>query len=393
VNRSAVRNIALLLTATLLGIGVYINVRDTTRSSLIVVANWFDPHGEDTGGIREVQITGFVFDSGQPVSKASVVVGATDSQDRHYVVNSETTENGRFEVRIKLAPTPRDSQITSIRIDASTKTALFTYARHGSLAEDLIKQQVRRAPQELSLVLIWLIVILFACVLIGGRLPLAAGGPALTRYYSIMAGTSLVGALVLYVLASYMFGIETGLGPDPWRLGCVTIFKGRYVEKVEKEWLLSLTSPPLGQITAERPKEAAHDAANPKKEPQNSSDDLVVGLGAPLWVLFIAVIGTFLMTLSLIWDEIVDSLPVEEPGRTKVLDKRCQSYVQQAAFILFSPFTAIFIYQSLVATKSASSHLVVGIIALGTGPTITALLAIGVKRAGQLLVNGGKPNS
>jgi hypothetical protein len=390
------RNLAFLLMATLLVVlAVYLNIRDTTLSSLEVVVNWFDPRGEGTAGSREVRITGFVVGSGQTVPNASVVVGATDSEQRHYVASSETDAKGKFEVSIKLAPTPTDCQITSIRIDAATKVGFLAYARHGSLTEDFVRQQVRRTPQELSVVLVWLIVLLFACVLVGGHVPVAPGRSARIRYYLIMAGTTAVGSLVLYMVASYMFGIETGLGPDPWRLGCVTIFKGRYVEKVEKEWLLSLTSPPPTPPTRpapEPPKGTVKGPPNIKEGSQPPSDDLVVGLGAPLWVLFIAVIGTFLMTLSLIWDEIIEPLPTDNAELTKALNKRCHSYVQQAAFILFSPFTAIFIYQSLVATKSASSHLIVGVIALGTGPTLTALLAIGVKRAAQLLTDSGKPH-
>lgn len=118
------------------------------------------------------------------------------------------------------------------------------------------------------------------------------------------------------------------------------------------------------------------------------------GFGAPLWVILVSVLGAGVVTVGLIVGEITKvkentapekTLPVQPPMATaqgpnagednaKTIREHMQTLVQHQFFILFSPVTAIFVYQALVAGAAASSSLMVGLAALGAGPSLSAVL-------------------
>jgi hypothetical protein len=94
------------------------------------------------------------------------------------------------------------------------------------------------------------------------------------------------------------------------------------------------------------------------------------GFGAPLWVLLLAVLGSGLYTIKLIVDFVEKQHARDEAASARTL----KDTVQHQLFTLVAPLTAIFVYQGLVATKTASSVLPVALAALASGVTLNALL-------------------
>ncbi len=242
--------------------------------------------------------------------------------------------------------------------------------------------------------------------------------------------------IMIYFVSTGLNTVTTlGRSKDILQLGFASIYRGTYVKDVPPEWLFSFTSPPsrgadvppqslpasaaparapeespAGQISG--PQAAATSAASPgavapqATSPASQPLDLVAvdhGFGAPLWVILVSVLGAGVVTVSLIVDEITkmpDSIaagaalqppnaqPANAPAANgepadgaaasavdpKLLRGHVQTLVQHQFFILFAPVTAIFVYQALVAGSAASSSLMVGLAALGAGPSLSALL-------------------
>lgn len=147
-------------------------------------------------------------------------------------------------------------------------------------------------------------------------------------------------------------------------LGFASIFHGTYVEGVQKEWLLSLTSP------QELPDQST-----------NGGTNIFTGFGVPLWVLLLSVIGASLFTVLLIVTEIKDRPNLDklkkEPQNAPELNKfreRIEKIVRHQFYMLFSPLGAIFIYQLLIAAEAAAQPVTVAIAALGSGASLNIIL-------------------
>jgi hypothetical protein len=248
--------------------------------------------------------------------------------------------------------------------------------------------------------------------------------------------TTLMGAFI--ALAQIKLG-TTMTDAEVINLGVAYVFKGTYIKDQSQERLISFTAPmgfkptpkvdtiktlatsPQDNSSEEKAKTPKVDAiktlatsppGNSTKEkaktpkvdtiktlatspPGNNSEEkaetlkvdetkantdaagTIQGFGAPLWVLFLAVVGSALFTVALIVKEI------HEPPDFTNLDRddgrnlrvRIENIIQHQFYILFAPLGGFFLYQMLVLAGSASQHVFVGIAALGAGAMLNLLLA------------------
>jgi hypothetical protein len=154
-------------------------------------------------------------------------------------------------------------------------------------------------------------------------------------------------------------------------LGFISIFQGTYVQDGPQEWLISLSD---------------HQAEGPRTNLTASSSvtgdspAASTGFGAPLWVLLLAALGSGILTVSLITHEI--RVPPKD-DQTIIRDK-IYNAVQHQVYVLFSPISAIFVYQALIMTDTAGQPLVVALATLGAGAALKSLLMKAVDNAQNL---------
>ena len=108
----------------------------------------------------------------------------------------------------------------------------------------------------------------------------------------------------------------------------------------------------------------------------------MTGLGAPLWVLLLSVLGSGIFTVSLVVSHISADLKLEDP--TKVRDL-VQEIVKHQFYVLFSPLGAVIVYQLLVVAGAASQAVTVGIAAIAAGIALNTILNKAIKAVTGLL--------
>ena len=228
---------------------------------------------------------------------------------------------------------------------------------------------------------------LAAVLLLGMLLPFLSSTPGRTRY---------VVSMVLAVL--FNFGVIGGLGYSMYKvnalaaegripsLGFISVFRGSYVDGAPQQWVISLSdrAPDAAAVPAQTAPPAAAAAvtassADPQP-PAASAPPTKGGFGAPMWVLLLAAIGSGILTVSLVTREIREP-PDNDP---KVLREKMYSAVQLQVYILFSPISAIFVYQTMVMTNTAGQPLVVALATLGAGAALNVLLKYAVDSATAL---------
>ena len=144
-----------------------------------------------------------------------------------------------------------------------------------------------------------------------------------------------------------------------------------------------------------------------EKDPPDDNGRRIRGFGAPFWVLFIAVFGSSLLVIILVIRGVVDpprlpfSIPVEkgnvlskeeeerakhqeEENRKKFRDNM-RTIIEHQFYLLFAPFSGIFVYQFLVLGEAAAHSTMVALTVLGAGLTLNVILARGVRLAEQLI--------
>ena len=113
------------------------------------------------------------------------------------------------------------------------------------------------------------------------------------------------------------------------------------------------------------------------------------GFGAPLWVLFLSVIGAGISTISLVVHEISDPPDFSEAVKNKIarktLRKRFQVLVEHEFYILFAPIGGVFVYQLMVLSNVVNEPVTVAVAALGAGFSINALISRAVKSSADLI--------
>jgi hypothetical protein len=254
-------------------------------------------------------------------------------------------------------------------------------------------------------------------LLLSMLLPILSSRPAYTEYVISMTLAVLFSLSVIGAVGYAMFKMRAA-NPEPWRevrlpeVGFISIFYGSYVDGGPDQWLVSLsdqtrhrrvsTDQATGQAgTAAQavapPTDPAKEApANPPAAstiPQaGSSESAAVsateqGFGAPLWVVLLAVVGSGVLTVSLVTREIRE--PPED--KAEKIREKIYNAVQHQLYVLFSPISAIFVYQTLVMTHTAGQPLVVALATLGAGAALNVLLKRAVDSATALFSTATPP--
>ena len=217
--------------------------------------------------------------------------------------------------------------------------------------------------------------IVFIAVCLGGvllmslLLPVFGHSPGRARYVVSMALAVLFSFWMVANIAIGLSSIERSSAADtaerhpaPLRLGFLSVFEGSYVEGGSSEWLISLSAPPTATPEPGKP-------ASP-----------VTGFGAPLWVVLVSALGASILTVSLVVNEIKDG----PSDNADAIRTRMHNAVEHQVFILFAPIVSIFVYQTMVITRTANQDLTVAIGALGAGAALNSLLKYAVDTGGKL---------
>jgi hypothetical protein len=353
------------------------------------------------------------------VPEASVWAVLTDIKGNRFLPEMTSTDaKGKFVIPLA-ADFLADNRVTATIRARKAGTGWFSTDLTGE--EVVVLGRTSFRPVQLSP---WPVIVLFLLFFVGVLspfLPVAEDAPR-TLWYQWKYALSLSSALFLTVgmivfISVGLSLVNSGDKDETLSLGFASLFRGRYVPAVEPEWVFSLTAAPqvarapelrvkaatggdAAAVTGGAPMVAAlitpsgtsaagapTTAVDPARvrpalmtdeSKRAESADVVMGFGAPLWVLFMAVLGAGLTTLSLIVREIKN-----RPDFTQVdkLHERLEDIARHQFYIVFAPLGAVFVYQLLVIGKSAAEPVTVAIAALGAGLSLSVLLDTAVTRA------------
>lgn len=186
--------------------------------------------------------------------------------------------------------------------------------------------------------------------------------PKLQYFGSAGLGLIFVITMVAYISAGLYVVSVSGSPGDALSLGFATVFHGTYVDNVSPEWLFSLTAPEIGNKA------------------------LVGGLGAPLWVLLLSVLGSSVFTVSLLVSHITKKIDLTDVDGIRV---HVQEIVKHQFYVLFSPLGAVIVYQLLVIAGAASQTITVAIAAIAAGVGLNGILNKAIRSVEGLLSDGG----
>jgi hypothetical protein len=184
----------------------------------------------------------------------------------------------------------------------------------------------------LALPVIFIISIIVAIVQVGTARSLRC------QYY----GSILLALLFSFTMLAYlMVGLaridEKGSPGEIFKIGFLNIFHGSYANGGAQSWIVSLTSDAVST-----------DAVSPEAIPP--------GLGAPLWVILMSVIGSASYTMLLLVAQIPSRIPFEDSDDIR---KRVHQIAVHQFYVLVAPLGAILIYQTLVVAEAASQDVAV----------------------------------
>jgi len=227
--------------------------------------------------------------------------------------------------------------------------------------------------------------LLAALLLLSMLLPFLGGSPGRSRYVFSMVLAVLFNFSVIGGIGYAMYKLHSpgNEGQVP-SLGFISIFQGTYVERGPAQWLISLSdaneTAPASSAAAPGSGSVATAGAASAATGSLEGATLVRGFGAPLWVLLLAVVGSGILTVSLITLEIKEPFD-EKPERIR---EKIYNAVQLQVYILFAPICAIFVYQTMVMTNTAGQPVVVAVATLGAGAALNVLLKYAVEGATAL---------
>jgi hypothetical protein len=239
---------------------------------------------------------------------------------------------------------------------------------------------------------LWIYTLAFFCTSIFFGLNIHVVGPAWRHqlYFSSIITALLLTATMLFAIADAYMKVKTSVASDQsWSVGFISIFRGTYVRDLPDQWLISLTGPPEPGNTPKRLSDTPADsgAAAPPVDVSHpvavNTPTFVQGMGAPMWVVFLSVIGAALSTVALIVNEIKAPCPLDDAEEVRA---RLLGLVQNQFFTLFSPLGGIFVYQALVLAGAAVQPFAIAIAALGAGATLNVLLSLALSKARDLLM-------
>lgn len=136
-------------------------------------------------------------------------------------------------------------------------------------------------------------------------------------------------------------------------VGFASLYYGTFTPEGPSSWLVSLTDPPLDAPAA-----------------AGTGAGLTSGLGAPLWALFLAQIGSVLYMLVFI----ASFIPADRLNTEKKRVEGARGILVHQFYVVFSPLGAVFVYQLLVAGGAADGPATAALILLAAGLSLTYLL-------------------
>lgn len=385
---------------------------------------------------KSAKLTGRVVDGGVPVEKATVVADVCDATGSCVPLPTQvSTAEGNF----VFESVPMSADPTAFIKLQATKSGWFDTKSDDLLIFPKGKKSFQITNEVITLLLVfgWFA----STIAYAFFVPSFVKREHHSAYYFAVFMTFLFPIIVVGAFATFAYNrlvISTD-DNSVVLLGVATVFKGTYLDTQDREWLISLTSPPILNRSANRPEsppptstetetipdttktsdatttsaetdtaEESADAAPAQTEAQSdgevkdpvtvvvvdeTNEDRVArtvaatrnsipvgrGFGAPLWVLFLSVVGASLFSLALVVEEIGAPPNFEDLNDVR---RRVQVLVAHAFYILFAPLGGIFIYQFLILTKSADEPVMVAIAALGAGVTVNSILisAVGAAR-------------
>lgn len=308
-------------------------------------------------------VQGKVLYQGNPVTSARVWSVVRDAQGNRFVPDTVTSqEPGSYKFRAfpKVIGGTNNKPVIDISVFA---TALVPVKKDGSTVNRKINGEEvlglggegrTRWIQLSPTALIAIPTIFFVSLMIGlVRFESSPFWQKAQYFGSVALGIILTITMVGYISYGLYLVSVTASSGDALSLGFATIFQGTYVQGISPEWLFSLTAP-------------------------GGSDKVVSGLGAPLWVLLLAVLGSGIYTVALIVSHIDASLDLNKPDSVQ---KKVQEIVKHQFYILFSPVGAVLVYQTLVVAGAASQAVTVGIAAIAAGIALNTILDKAIQEA------------
>ncbi len=341
------------------------------------------------------RITGRVLDAGAPVEDVVVWAVAYDEAGNTY---SPAAKNTNAEGEFAFDPIPSALTlrtparfIRSIKVFARQEPAFRGLApREGEATLSVVRDSTALLLSEMN-ISFWHLIPL-ACFV---ATLLCVSSFSKHGYYGALWLT-LALSLAVFV-GNGIRTFNTSVLHGQFRtMGFVSFFEGTYIEDAAPEWLMSLTAPPTADVVPSPPsaKSPAGNAAQPAAngaQPAASDGALVDqgrnpiarGLGAPIWVVFVSVLGAALLTLVLVVQGFSNPPKLENLGdaETTELRKRHAVILEHQAFVFFSPLGGILVYQLLMLGGAAKEPVTVAIVILGAGATLNGLLAKAVRLA------------
>lgn len=308
-------------------------------------------------------LRGHVLYKGDPVPKARVWVVLSDRQGHRDSPGAAVTDSeGKYEIKgvpTTIVPNEAVSQITvyakseiarSIDGKNSTKTVqgqeVFTLPGAGA-------GSYRRVS-----ISFWSVAFLPTIFLLSIAVGFLCPSPIWKYRCSIGFAFLFTVAMIAVISLGLSYVNTTGKPGEILSLGFASMFHATYVKEVTPEWVFSLTSPgvSVGQ----------------------DGGAVLTGFGAPLWIVLISVVGSGLLTVSMIVREIKEA---PDFNKEDVIKERIEKIIRHQFFILFAPVGAIFIYQLLVAAGAAEKQLTVALATLGAGASLNILLNKAIESA------------
>jgi hypothetical protein len=321
-------------------------------------------------------VTGRVLQHGLPLNEALVWLVAYDSFGIAYSPRAQRT-NSEGEFSIASIPMKIDAKdaVKEIRITAVTSGFLTSTRTESRLSLEHDRLALKFSEMNTSWsVWVPLICFFFSIAVVGGASLYKS--LASLAYYVGLGFSFLLTATTVWSIAGAINTFNTSVQHREIRnLGFLTMFEGTYVEGGGTEWLVSLT----------RPSNYISDSQSPDK----SHAPVVHSFGAPVWVIFLTILGAGMLMIILIIQGVSGPPKFDDPSAELEVSQRMRTILEHQFFVLAAPLTGIFIYQLLVIAGAAKEPVTVATVILGAGATLNVLLARAVKSAEQYIQ--GKP--
>jgi len=326
-------------------------------------------------------------------------LGKADKESSPIVI---TGTDGRFvfeRIPTELVPeSPARPKVRQIRISARQSRFLRPELR-GEAVLQLAELHTRSwSFQYAAGYVVFLLIVFFVSILSALLSRKWSGFYYVCMVLAVFFMFLIVGGIVY---AQYSLFSGPSKEDEVLNMGVAYVFRGTYVKEVAPELLISLTAPPAvkppttaapltftpekpakGEGAKDMPTAKSDDKETKAKVAETSAVEVVRGLGAPLWVVLIGVLGAALFTIGLIIREI------KAAPDDNTLPKRVPAIIEHQFFLLFAPLGAIFLFQLLVQAGSASQHVTVAIAALASGLLVNWLLKTALTTVHRLIGNG-----